>query len=298
MAQPQSIGLETVRTPALPLDTDVLFTNHKNVRKKAIEKRQARLLKRVSFLRPFLKEDERILLVTTACSPMNLLEWMLTGWMIVYLKRALLVFTNKRVLHIPTRTNYSWRHSIAQILYGDCKEIRLRWGNLRVQYRDGRKEQFPYVASSERKKIRSLVEGLPLAGEQSQTPGRTFLCPRCATRLFPGGKSCTNCHLEFKSREEARKISLLLPGGGYFYTRHPWLGAGDAFVELFLMVALFSAAWNALRGVPGAAAGGVVWAVLLGIEKAITVYHANHYVDEFIPKDRTIEPTHGAMIQP
>ncbi|GAG81966.1 unnamed protein product, partial [marine sediment metagenome] len=38
----------------------------------------------------------------------------------------------------------------------------------------------------------------------------------------------------FKGKAEARKISIVYPGGGYFYTRHPIMGIADAFVEVSL----------------------------------------------------------------
>jgi len=110
----------------VPLDRETLFSNHKGDYKKRIEKRQTRLLKNVAFLKNFLKVDERILLITTGCSPTSILEQLLTGWIFIYLKRSLFIFTNKRIFHIPTKRNYSYRNSIAQILYSDCDSIQIK----------------------------------------------------------------------------------------------------------------------------------------------------------------------------
>ncbi len=104
----------------LPVDRDFLFSNHKDIYKKGTEKRQTKLFEKISFIKPFLKEDEKIILVTTGCSPISILEQLLTGWIVFYLKRSLFVFTNKRIFHIPTKFNYSYRNSIAQIIYADC----------------------------------------------------------------------------------------------------------------------------------------------------------------------------------
>jgi hypothetical protein len=38
----------------LPVDTNVLFSNHKNIYKRSVEKRQRKLLKKISFILPFL----------------------------------------------------------------------------------------------------------------------------------------------------------------------------------------------------------------------------------------------------
>jgi hypothetical protein len=82
----------------LPLVREIIFTNHKNAYSKRIEKRQKKLLKKIPLLKNFLREDEKILLVTTGCSPASLLEQMLTGWIFIYLKRALFVFTDKLLI--------------------------------------------------------------------------------------------------------------------------------------------------------------------------------------------------------
>ena len=44
----------------LPLDRDVMFSNHKGVYKKRIEKRQIKVLKKILTIKHFLKEDEKI----------------------------------------------------------------------------------------------------------------------------------------------------------------------------------------------------------------------------------------------
>ena len=49
----------------LPVDREILFSNRKNLYKKRIEKRQRKLIVKMSFLKPFLKKGERILLITT-----------------------------------------------------------------------------------------------------------------------------------------------------------------------------------------------------------------------------------------
>jgi len=58
----------------LPLDREILFSNNKGIYKKRIEKRQTGLLKNIAFLNNFLKEEERILLITTGFSPASFLK--------------------------------------------------------------------------------------------------------------------------------------------------------------------------------------------------------------------------------
>ena len=274
----------------LPLDREILFSNHKGNYKKRIEKRQTKLLENVAFLKNFLKEDEKILLITTGCSPTPILEQLLTGWIFIYLKRSLFIFTNKRLFHIPTKRNYSYRYSIAHILYPDCDSIQLKGNRLVVGYKNGKKEKFLYIARKEKKKIKALLPTISFEGTPSEMQKRIHLCPRCTKELEEEKYICPHCFLEFKEKDKAKKISLIYPGGGYFYTRHPFLGVSDAIVETILLVLVIVSLIDAIKGVEGSGYELFPFAILLVIEKLISVYHSNHFIKEYIPKEKDIVP--------
>lgn len=274
----------------LAIDPNILFTNHKNIYKSGIEKRQTKLVGKVSFLKRFLKEDEKIICVTTGCSPMSILEQWFMGVWIFYAKRCLLVFTNKRILHIPTKTNYSYRNSVAQILYADCQSIVIKGRTLIVKYRNKKKEKFYHINGRDKKKIKLLIKTIPLEGRQSVAQTRTHLCPRCAEELVKDKYTCPSCDLVFKDKAEARKISIIYPGGGYFYTRHPILGLSDAFVETFLSALIVTSLIDVAKGVEGSIFSVVFLGVILAMEKAITVHDSNKFISEYIPIEREINP--------
>ena len=287
--QHQTASLMNKDLFGLPADTAVLFSNHKNIYKRGVEKRQRKLLKKITFIHPFLHEGEKILHVTTGCSPASFIEQFLMGLIVFFLKRSLLVLTNKRILHIPTRPNFSYRSSIAQILYGDCQKITIKGRTLLIEYKNGQKDKFLYIAFEERKKIKSMLQEVSLQGQQSPTMQRTHLCPRCTHPLINDTFTCPNCSLEFKNKKEAKKISITYPGGGYFYARHPFLGISDAFVELYLSLLVLVALLDVIKGIIGSVPILVFFAITLAIEKALTVYHSNHFIKEFIPKDKRIQ---------
>jgi hypothetical protein len=274
----------------LPIDRNIIFSNHKDTYKQKIEKRQTNLLQKISFLKSFLKEDERILLITTGCSPMSNMEQFLTGWIVYYLKRSLLVFTNKRVFHIPTKFNYSYRNSIAQAFYADCHSIEMKRRTLVVKYKNGKKENFYYIAGSETKKIKALLKTISLAGVQSKTASRICLCPRCTKELIEDEYTCRNCRLEFKNKAEAKRISIVYPGGGYFYTGHPWLGIGDAITEAILLLLVVLSLVDALQGGKDGFGPFVLYLFILALEKALTIYHSHHFIEEYIPLEKEIKP--------
>ena len=276
----------------LPVARDILFSNHKDVYKKRVEKRQRRLFVKIPFLKPFLQRGEKILLVTTGYSPLDSPAQYLTGFVFVYLKRSILVFTNYRIFHIPTTTAYKYKNSIAQIAYSGCRSITLKGGTLAVQYAgSGGIEKFKAIALAERKKIKALIQKkIPLSGTGTKLAARIHLCPRCTHRLFPGVYRCKKCQLKFKNKLAAVLCSIFFPGGGYFYTRHYLVGLLSGLLEIFLLIYLFFLIDDWRRQIDINLVYGALVPAILVFEKTITTIHAAHFVDEFIPRDKTIQP--------
>jgi hypothetical protein len=268
-----------------PADTDEIFADHKGEYRKGIEKRQRKLAAKVAFIGRFLHPKEQVLFITTACSPFTTLEQLTTGWVIMYLKRTLLVVTDKRILQVLTDGSFNYRDSLAEIRYSDCASITQSFGALKLKYRNGKKERFLYVASQERRKLKDLVKRMSFDGPNPSAAARSHLCPRCTKPLKADVYACGACNLQFKSRSEGRRAALLFPGGGYFYTGHWVLGAGDAIAELVLLILLIlslvpsegpDAGWGATIAI----------AVLLVFEKAISVYHTDHFIKEYMPAEK------------
>lgn len=274
----------------LPINKEICFSNQKNQFKEKIMKDQVKILTQfASFLKPLLEPGEEILLGVRATSPMSFLEQWTTGWVIYYLKRCILIFTNKRVLHFPTKYNFTPKHSLSQIRHGDIEEFKLSalLGRvLKIEYKSGKGEKFYYIKSREFKKLKTL-EPLFIKNQPSHIGERHFLCPRCTTPLRKDIFSCPNCHLEFKNMRDAIRTSILFPGGGYFYTRHPVLGIMDAITEGFLILLLISNVVVALERIELWGSVLIV-AIFLFLEKLITIYHAKHYINEYIPADKNI----------
>jgi len=287
----------------LHLNQEVIFSNHKSVYKKSVEKRQTNLIKKIPYIKPFLNKDEEIFLITTGCSPVPFLRQLLTGPTYEYLNRSLFIFSNNRIFHIPTKINYSYRNTIAQILYTDCKSIKLKGNKLIVNYKNGERETFLHIARNEKKKIKTLLEAIVAqnAGKlsfdegYSNTKARTHLCPRCRKELEEGKYVCPNCNLEFKEKSANKKISLIYPGGGFFYTRHLLLGIGDAITELVLiyfyiifLVGLIIS-FMGMTSVILLLALTIAFAIAIAWEKSWTIYHTNHFIKEFIPKEKVVK---------
>lgn len=280
---PEMYGSGSGDLHELPINADTMFSDHAGVLKPRIEKKQRKLVKKITFLKDFLEDGEQLLAITTAVSPTSFLEQWTAGFIFVYIKRCMLVFTDRRIFHIPTTSSFDYRESVAEFRYGDVESIAQKGSRLKVAYKSGVKEVFLYIRRSERKKIRALLQAIDLHSSPGTAGNRVHLCPKCTRVLEADRFDCPGCGKEFKSRTKARKLSLWLPGGGYFYTGHPYLGIIDAVIELLFLVIIISSLVPTSNNPNGDLALAAIFTVFLIIEKAITVYHANHFVKEYLP---------------
>jgi len=285
----------STETFGLPVNQAIAFSNHKGDLKERLKKQQLKMLEPFApLLKQFLEPGEEVLLVMRGCSPMSFLEQFTSGWMIYYIKRCVLVVTDRRILHFPAKSNYAPRHSIAQIRYGDVDTITASTFLSRkftVKYKNGKKEVFLYVKDTT--KMKAVLSEVRMASQQPTTFGiRHHLCPKCTAPLTIGEYLCPACRLEFKNEQKARNLSILLPGGGYFYTGHPFLGTGDAIVETLLIGMVLMSIVTLVSGeeVDASLIGIVFFGIILFIEKLYTVFHAKHYVKEYIPLEKDIQP--------
>ena len=279
----------------LPVDRETLFSNHKKIYKKRIENRQRKLIVKLSFLKPFLKTGEKILLVSTGYSPINSPAQYVTGFLFVYLKRSLFVFTNHRIFHVPTTPNYKFKQSISQIYYAGCQSIELKGGTLVVKYaKFGKIEKFKAIALSERKKIRALLKRKPVSGTKGVMGERLSLCPQC-TRLLTAAKYvCQSCGLKFKHKILAYMLAILFPGGGYFYTRNYLIGLLDAMVEIFLLAYIAVILPDVQSNIEGSMGKMSVIAAIFVAVKIISIIHSTHFINEFIPRQKEIQANPAA----
>jgi len=271
----------------VPVDRETIFTNHKGLYKKKVEQRQRKLIVKSTFIKFFLHHDERIRCLTTGYSPVSVLEQIVTGPSFLFFKRALFIFTDKRILHVPTRFNRSPRSAISQIMYEDCARLTVKGRALHVQYKNGRNDIFPYLGRKEKRKIRALIDSLPLSPKDAgRLQGRVYLCPSCANILPTAVTSCEACKMAFKTPFQAKLRSLLLPGGGYFYARYPLVGVGMTLLDIFL-IGFIALQWmNYNKGIP--INFGLIALLACGwmVEKLMSAYHTTLLIQDFVPVEK------------
>jgi hypothetical protein len=289
--------------PTLRINEESCFTDIKGKQKPRLRKQLSKLLgKATPLLRRTLEPDEEIQYIAPAISPYSALEILTTGWVITVIRRCLLVVTDRRILHLPTKSDFTPRTSLAQIRFADLEEAKITGGlgkKLKMQYRNGTKESFTGFPGKVANKLSALLAGRAGQGTPTALAGRHHLCPRCRHPLTTESFTCTSCQLVFKDQKKATRYSLLIPGGGYFYTGHPVMGALDALVELFFLLAFLGGFVLLAEGDVEAVSVLVMFGVLLGLEKLLTIYHSRHYVTEFLPaKPQTVLSDTTQPVQP
>lgn len=271
----------------VPVERETIFADHQGNYKNRVEKRQRRLIVKTTFVKFFLHQDERLLCLTTGYSPIDVLEQVLTGPAFLFYKRALFVFTDRRILHIPTHFDHSPRGAISQISYDDCAHIALKGRSLFIAYKNGRQEHFPYLGIKEKKKIKVLLDNLARKPKETGLlQKRVYLCPSCTNALNARELACPTCKMEFKSGLKAKLRSLLIPGGGYLYNRCPLTGVAAGLMETALITFLVYNLASLKAGLP---VNFGITALLLGLligEKLITAFHAQQLTRDFIPEEK------------
>jgi hypothetical protein len=272
----------------LPIKGEVAFANARGKFQEKIKKQQLKYLKdHVEDLQHVLEEGEQILLAARGASPFTMVEQLTTGLWIYYIKRCIIVLTDRRVLHFPSNYRFKPRDSVAQIRFHDIESFK---GKRRVtfRYKNGIKEVFSQIRNG--KRFVQLLKGLiTTSSTSSQHAGRQHLCPKCVAPLPKGRYACPRCRFQFKEPGTAKLYSTFLPGGGYFYTRHPWIGVGDAVTELvlifFTFVFILKYFMSPERDAP-LLYMGLFFGAVLAVEKLITIYHSKHFINEYIPVEK------------
>lgn len=280
---------------------DTAFTNSKGIEKKGIRKRAEQAVEKLQDpLRKFLEPDEAVLYIARGQIMPSGVERFFLGWHAAYLAPAVLVLTNKRMLQVFIARDGTWKRSLRSTRWGDVEEAEVKGllaAKLYIRYRDGKKEVYWGMIRDDAKKIQVLLEALhPPAGETSPTLSITSLCPECRTALTSGVYECPNCRLAFKDEKTSLQRSIMIPGGGFFYTGHPVLGILHSLVELVVLFALVFWILVALglakpdsspdEAPPDAASALVVvifLAAILAVDKWVMAKVARKQVQNYIP---------------
>ncbi len=288
---------------------DTLYANAAGVEDKGIRKRAEQALERLREVLPKLLEPgEAVLYIARAQAPAGTLEKLTFGWYIHYIGATALVVTNRRLFHVRIKMKsfgrWEYGRGLRAVHWGDVADARVKgWlsHTLELKYASGKKEVYWGLRRVDAKVLKVVLAAvLPAStGERSPAQGMVALCPGCHGALADGAEHCAQCQLLFKTNREMVRRSLLFPGGGYFYAGYWWLGIGDALVESILLGVLVGSGLIA-AGLPEANLGVLerstgpsealflagFLAVVLILEKLLTIHHGRRFLRDILPDDR------------
>lgn len=279
----------------ISIRSDVLSTNEKGEDKESVQKRTGKILQKLRpALQRVLQPGEAVLYAMPARSPLSVIEQLTAAWWTALLATCAIVVTNKRILFFPVKRDGSWRESVRAAHWGDLEEIKTKGlliSNASFKFKNGPKITYTNFRRADAKKLGAIASALiPAAsGEQTSAQGFVQLCPDCCGALTEGQYSCAGCGLIFKNEKAMVLRSIILPGGGYFYTGHPLIAIIPAVVEALLVLEILLILFTGLaspKAVPGLFAGLLFLAVFWALETAVTILHCRRYVRDFIPEKR------------
>jgi hypothetical protein len=270
----------------LPVDTTLLVSDEKGTGTKTLSEKRTQLLEKARVLVRFLEPHEKIVFITTGCSPFGERERRAhTGSFLLHVKRSLFAFTDRRILHILTTPGYEYRGSIAQLRYADCRRLYVEGTSLFAEYHTDRTEQIRCIPKRDIGAIERIASAACEPSVPSDFPERNHLCPNCTHVLRPNTITCPGCGLEFKDKATALRYALLYPGGGYFYLRRWDTAIGHVFCECVFLFLAVTSLYVVFTGHPGFLAGFLIYVLMLAGLRRSAVYGAEHFVAEFIPVD-------------
>lgn len=288
---------QPVRTTldGISVRTDVLFTNEKGEEKDSVRKRTEKAVRKLNPpLQRVLSPDEAVLYAMPARSPLSVVEQLTAAWWTALLAACAIVVTNRRILFFPVKRDGSWRQSVRSVHWGDIAEIKAKGllvRNVTFQFRSGAKATYTNLRRADAKKLAAIASAMiaPASGEQTSAHGLVQICPDCRGVLTQGQYSCPGCGLIFKNERTMVLRSIFLPGGGYFYTGHPFIAIVPAIVEgLFLVeiLLILVAGLASPNAVPNLFSALLLLGIFWALETAVTILHCRRYVREFIPEKR------------
>ena len=150
----------------------------------------------------------------------------------------------------------------------------------------GKIEKFFGIAGKEKNKIKQLLKTFHFKAKGGEASKRIHLCPRCTNELTKGNFVCESCKLKFKTNVAAIIISILFPGGGYFFTRQYFLGIITALIEAVLLIYLANSLVNTLNDAENGIFSLTIYTFAILFEKTISILHSLDFIKEFIPKKK------------
>lgn len=275
----------TVGTSIFKAEETTLFSDTKGQIKDSIRKNRLIILEKLALILPkIISKDEIIYIVCNAVAPMPFFEQFSMGWYIYKIKKSVLIFTDKKIIHVYVDQKGQSKDMIRYINYSDLEKYTAAGGafsgrSLTIIYKNKKKETFTGLKEDSRK-IQILLDNYALkaaALPPTKYMGAYHVCPNCALPLEDNVYKCAGCQQLFKDNKTMIKWSIFMPGGGYLYTGHLFLFFFDFLAEALLLylfiISLLGMDWSST----------LIFGIFLFAEKVFTIHHCQIMIKSYIP---------------
>jgi hypothetical protein len=162
--------------------------------------------------------------------------------------------------------------------------------SLILDLKNGERQSFKGIGSAEIKKLKFLMGHLPIEDGINPDIEIESLCPSCTNRLSEETRICPKCRLKFKDKNKAVTASILLPAGGFFYSRHRIYGAIMGLIELTILFSIAIAGLNLNNDFSQKKLFQLIFTVIVLISvKAINSFHCNLLAQYPLPEKTNFE---------
>jgi hypothetical protein len=303
---------EVINESGLLLRKDVLGRDFNGRSSKRIAKRTSALTRKLqSVLTKFLEPGEELLYIARVQRHANILIQYTMFWHIYYASATVLVFTNRRLLHLRVKSNNRWRRGARACTWADIESAIVKGSLNRVlqlKFKSGSKYRYWRISRPDALNIKKLLPLLLKAGEG--TPARSkalvSLCPDCKGELPVAAQKCPACGLRFKIKRTMYWLSLI-PAAAYIYTRNWFLALIDLYAQTYGYILLVAATYTVLGATLGwhDAKGNTILmtdgvallaagVIIFGLDVLITIHHNNYFIEDFIPVREKVRPSEPA----
>src|SRR5262249_51221263 len=116
-----------IQTANVRVREDIAYANHKGEPKSGQRKNADKLIGNLQVpIARFLDADEVVLYVARVQAPVNFLDQWTWGWYIYYVTATVLVFTNKRILHLRVDSSNKWTRGAKTCSWADVNKAEIK----------------------------------------------------------------------------------------------------------------------------------------------------------------------------
>lgn len=303
---------EVVKNGGLELRQDVLGRDYKGNSSRGVSKKTSALIKKLQpALGRFLDPGEQVLYIARVQRHASGLIQYTMGWYIYYASAAVIVLTNRRLLHLRVKNNNQWSQGVRSCAWSEIQSAEVKgWISrvLKLRFKNGAKYQYWRISRADALNIKKLLPLLLKAheGVPHQSKSLVSLCPDCKQELPAATERCPGCGLAFKIKKTMYWLSLV-PSAAYIYTRH-WVLAffdliGQSYGYILLALAIYTfigagLGWKDVHGKTIVMNDGLALLAagifVFGLDVIVTIHHNNYFIEDFIPSGRKSHPADAA----